>query len=58
ITIIHELSNGVLTRINTVRKILNLITDDMDPILMRLLPCVKSLFEALPSNTQQKGVKE
>ncbi|EIE90973.1 hypothetical protein RO3G_15684 [Rhizopus delemar RA 99-880] len=57
-TTVHELSNGVLTKINTVKKIMDFITENMDSIIVKLLLCFKALVEALPSNTQQKKVKD
>ncbi|KAI8646944.1 hypothetical protein BD408DRAFT_449511 [Parasitella parasitica] len=54
----NDLSNGVLTKINALKKVSNTLTEDMDPILVKLLLCFKALVETLPSNTQQKKVKE
>ncbi|CEI92753.1 hypothetical protein RMCBS344292_07006 [Rhizopus microsporus] len=35
-----------------------MITDDVDPILVKLLSCLKALVETLPNNIQQKKVQE
>lgn len=37
---------------------MDFITENMDSIIVKLLLCFKALVEALPSNTQQKKVKE
>jgi hypothetical protein len=58
IDIANDLSNGVLTKLNALKKVINTITEDMDPILIKLLLCFKALVETLPSNAQQKKVKE
>lgn len=58
IDIANDLSNGVLTKINALKKVINTLTEDMDPILVKLLLCFKALVETLPSNRQQKKVKE
>jgi hypothetical protein len=58
IDIANDLSNGVLTKMNALKKVINTLTEDMDPILVKLLLCFKTLVETLPSNTQQKKVKE
>ncbi|CEP17346.1 hypothetical protein [Parasitella parasitica] len=58
IDIANDLSNGVLTKIDALKKVINSLTEDMDPILVKLLLCFKALVETLPSNTQQKKVNE
>ncbi|KAG1069126.1 hypothetical protein G6F41_006274 [Rhizopus arrhizus] len=39
-------------------KILAKLNDDMDPIVIRLLLCVKPMIETLPSDSQKKAVLE
>ncbi|KAG1457823.1 hypothetical protein G6F56_006529 [Rhizopus delemar] len=58
IDIANDLSNEVLTKINALKKVINTLNEDMDPILVKLLLCFKALVETLPSNIQQKKVKE
>ncbi|KAI8983870.1 hypothetical protein BDB01DRAFT_697800, partial [Pilobolus umbonatus] len=54
----NDLSNGRLTKINALKKVINILAEDMDPILTKLLLCFKALIETLPSNRQQKKVQE
>lgn len=58
IDIANDLSNGVLIKISALKKVINTLTEDMDPKVAKLLQCFKALVETLPSNTQQKKVKE
>ncbi|KAG1373108.1 hypothetical protein G6F61_010460 [Rhizopus arrhizus] len=58
ISIVNDINCGLLTKLNDVSKILAKLNDDMDPIVIRLLLCVKSMIEALPSDSQKKAVLE
>jgi len=58
ITTVNDINNGVLTKINAVKQIINAITDDMDPILVKILLCFRTLAETLPNNIQQTKVME
>lgn len=50
--IINRLNCGRSPRINTVTEILGLTRDNTDPIVKKLLLCVKSMVEALPFGNQ------
>ncbi|KAG1137714.1 hypothetical protein G6F37_007234 [Rhizopus arrhizus] len=56
--IVNDINCGLLTKLNDVSKILAKLNDDMDPIVIRLLLCVKSMIEALPSDSQKKAALE
>ncbi|KAG0739277.1 hypothetical protein G6F16_003581 [Rhizopus arrhizus] len=58
ISIVNDINCGLLTKLNDVSKILAKLNDDIDPIVIRLLLCVKSMIEALPSDSQKKAALE
>ena len=58
ISIVNDINCGLLTKLNAVSKILAKLNDDMDPIVIRLLLCVKPMIETLPSDSQKKAVLE
>ncbi|KAG1561764.1 hypothetical protein G6F49_001500 [Rhizopus delemar] len=58
INIVNDINCGLLSKLNAVGKILAKINDDMDPVVIRLLLCVKSMIEILPSDSQKKAVLE
>lgn len=58
ITIARKLSDGMMTKINAVKRIFEIVTDNMDPILVKLLLCFEALIETLPLDNQPKSPKE
>lgn len=58
ISVVNDINCGLLTKLNAVGKILAKLNDNMDPIVIRLLLCVKSMIETLPSDSQKKSVLE
>lgn len=56
ITIASKLSDGMMT--NAVKRIFEIVTDNMDPILVKLLLCFEALIETLPLDNQRKSSKE
>ncbi|KAG2192906.1 hypothetical protein INT47_011148 [Mucor saturninus] len=58
IIIADDLNRGTMSRIQAESKILALIIDNTDQIMIRLLQCVKSMVELLPLTNQKKESKE
>lgn len=56
--ITNDLNRGTMSRIQAKSKILALIIDNTDQIMIRLLQCVKSMVELLPLTNQKKESKE
>lgn len=57
-SIVNDINCGLLPKLDAVGKILAKLNNDMDPIVIRLLFCVKCMIEALPSDSQKKAVLE
>ncbi|KAI7879855.1 uncharacterized protein EV154DRAFT_606349 [Mucor mucedo] len=57
ISIVNCLNCGT-SKIDTVTKILTLTSDNTDPIVTKLLSCVKSMIEALPFENQTEEIQE
>lgn len=58
INITTDLNRGTMSRILAESKILALIIDNTDQIMIRLLQCVKSMVDLLPLTNQKKESKE
>lgn len=58
VAIVNDINCGVLTRLAAESKILAIINDTTDTVVIRLLLCIKSLIETLPMNNQKKEIKE
>lgn len=58
ITIVNDINCSLLTRLSAESKILAIINDITDTVVIRLLLCIKSMVETLPMVTQKKEIKE
>lgn len=58
IQIVNNVHCGSASRIDTATKILALTSDNIDPIITKLLLCVKSMIETLPSDNQTEEIQE
>lgn len=58
VAIVNDINCGVLARLVAESKILAIIGDTADTVVIRLLLCIKSLIETLPMNNQKKEIKE
>ncbi|CEI86111.1 hypothetical protein RMCBS344292_00556 [Rhizopus microsporus] len=58
ITITSDINRGSVSRIQAESKILSLINDSTDKIMIRLLQLIKSMVESLPFINQKKESKE
>lgn len=58
ITIVNNINCGSLTRFSAESKILAIINDITDTVVIRLLLCIKSMVETLPKVNQKKEIKE
>ncbi|KAL4207760.1 hypothetical protein CU097_007428 [Rhizopus azygosporus] len=58
ITIVNDINCGLLTRLIAESKILAMINDITDTVVIRLLLCIKSMVETLPKVNQKKEIKE
>lgn len=54
ITIVNDINCGLLTRLSAESKILAIINDITDTVVIRLLLCIKSMVEILPMVNQKK----
>ncbi|RCH78865.1 hypothetical protein CU098_002319, partial [Rhizopus stolonifer] len=48
ITIVNDINCGLLTQLSAESKILAMINDSTDTVVIRLLLCIKSMVETLP----------
>ncbi|KAG1052839.1 hypothetical protein G6F43_005042 [Rhizopus delemar] len=58
ITIVNDINCGLLTRLSAESKILAIINDITDTVVIRLLLCIKSMVEISPMVNQKKEIKE
>lgn len=58
ITITNGINRGSVSRIQAESKILSLINDSTDKIMIRLLQLIKSMVESLPFINQKKKRKQ
>lgn len=54
IMITNDINRGLVSRIQAESKILSIINDSTDKIMIRLLPLIKSMVESLPFINQKK----
>ncbi|KAG1458690.1 hypothetical protein G6F46_006563 [Rhizopus delemar] len=58
IQIVNNVHYGSASRIDTATKLLALTSDNIDPIIIKLLLCVKSMIETLPLDNQTEEIQE
>lgn len=58
IQIVNNVHYGSASRIDTATKLLALTSDNIDPIIIKLLLCVKSMIEMLPLDNQTEEIQE
>lgn len=58
ITIVNDINCGLLTQLSAESKILAMINDSTDTVVIRLLLCIKSMVETLPMVNQKRKKKK
>ena len=58
ITTIHQLYTNAITRATAVKSVMDLVTETMDPITIKLLLCFTQLISTLPRKNQAKKINE